>query len=222
MDLKQLLSHVDHTLLSVTATTEDYVRLCDEALAHGVASVCVPPTMVWRTAKLLQRQVKVCTVVGFPCGYTRPRIKVAEARDAIRNGAKEIDMVINISQAKEHSYTEIQREIEEVRSATAGRILKVIIETAVLTDEEKIALCKVVSDSGADYIKTSTGFASGGATFEDVALLRKYVAPEVKVKAAGGINTLEDAFKFIELGADRLGTSRIIKLVQGMEGGAGY
>jgi len=156
-------------------------------------------------------------VIGFPNGYATPHIKAEEAKDAIQNGAEEIDMVIDISRAKDHDYTAILSDIRTVRNATTGiAILKVIIETALLTQEEKIALCQVVSESGADYIKTSTGFASGGATFEDVALLRKYVTPEVKVKAAGGISTLDDAFQFIKLGADRLGTSRIIKLVQGI------
>jgi len=163
----------------------------------------------------------VCTVAGFPNGYTTSHAKAEEAKEAIQNGANEIDMVINISHAKEHNYTAILQDIQQVRHATTGYILKVIIETAMLTQEEKIALCQVVSESGADYIKTSTGFAASGATFEDVALLRKYTAPEVKVKAAGGIATLEDAYKFIELGAKRLGTSRIIKIIQGMEGVGG-
>ena len=221
MELKQLLSHVDHALLGVTATTPDYIRLCDEGLTHGVASVCVPPSRVALCAGHLSGRVKICTVIGFPNGYTTSRIKALEAEDAIRSGVDEIDMVIDIGQAKEHNYAAVLSDIKTVRSATTGRILKIIIETALLTQEEKIALCQVVSESGADYIKTSTGFAAGGATFDDVALLRKHVAPEVKVKAAGGIATLEDAFQFIALGADRLGTSRIVKLVQGMEG-TGY
>jgi len=221
MELKQLLNHVDHTLLSITATTPDYLKLCDEGLTYSVASVCVPPSRVSLCAKHLQGQVKVCTVVGFPNGYTSSQTKAAEAKDAIHNGTSEIDMVIDIGHAKEHNYAAILSDIQHVRHATAGHTLKVIIETALLTQEEKIAMCQVVSESGADYIKTSTGFAASGATFDDVALLRKYVAPEVKVKAAGGINSLEDAYKFIALGADRLGTSRIIKLIQGMDG-TGY
>ena len=221
MDLKQLLSHVDHTLLSVTATISDYIQLCNEATTYDVASVCVPPARVSDCAKQLHGCVKVCTVVGFPNGYAESRIKVAEAEDAIRNGASEIDMVIDIGRAKEHDYAAVLSDIQQVRRATSGHILKVIIETTLLTQEEKITLCKIVSESGADYIKTSTGFAAGGATFEDVVLLRKYVAPEVKVKAAGGIVSLEDAYKFIALGADRLGTSRIIKIIQGVDG-TGY
>jgi len=221
MEIKQLLSHVDHTLLSVTATTADYIQLCNEGTAHGVASVCVPPSRVFDCAKQLHGCIKVCTVIGFPNGYAESRTKAAEAGAAIDDGASEIDMVIDIGRAKEHNYTAVLADIKQVRRATEGHILKVIIETALLTQEEKIALCHVVSESGADHIKTSTGFAASGATFDDVALLRKYVAPEVKVKAAGGIATLEDAYKFIALGADRLGTSRIIKIVQGM-GGGGY
>ena len=221
MDLKQLLNHVDHTLLSVTATTPDYIQLCNEGAAHGVASICVPPSRVSLCATHLQGQVKVCTVIGFPNGYADSRMKAVEAKDAIRNGADEIDMVIDIGRAKEHDYAAVLSDIRLVRRTTAGYVLKVIIETALLTQEEKIALCEVVSESGADYIKTSTGFAAGGATFEDVALLRKHVDPEIKVKASGGIASLEDAYKFIALGADRLGTSRIIKLIQGM-GGTGY
>ena len=217
MELKQLLTHVDHTLLGVTATTQDYRNLCDEGLKYGVASVCVPPSRVWDSAAQLQGRIKVCTVIGFPNGYAEPSMKAVEARKAIENGADEIDMVIDIGRAKEQDYAAILKEIQWVRRATAGHILKVIIETALLTQEEKIALCQVVSEAGADYIKTSTGFAPSGATFEDVALLRKHVAPEVKVKAAGGISTLEDAIKFIELGADRLGTSRIVKIAQGLE-----
>lgn len=217
MDLTQLLSRVDHTQLNVTAVTQDYIQLCDEAITHNVASVCVPPSRVKFCDRHLKGRIKICTVIGFPNGYATPHIKAEEAKDAIQNGAEEIDMVIDISRAKDHDYTAILSDIRTVRNATTGiAILKVIIETALLTQEEKIALCQVVSESGADYIKTSTGFASGGATFEDVALLRKYVTPEVKVKAAGGISTLDDAFQFIKLGADRLGTSRIIKLVQGI------
>ena len=218
MDIKQLLSYVDHTLLGVTATTPDYIQLCDEGLTYEVASVCVPLSRVALCAAHLQGRVKVCTVVGFPNGYTNSSAKAKEAEIAINQGASEIDMVIDIGMAKEHDYAKVLLDIQLVRRATAGHILKVIIETALLTQEEKIALCHVVSESGADFIKTSTGFASGGATFDDVALLRKHVTPEVKVKAAGGITTLDDAFKFINLGADRLGTSRIVKIAQGIKG----
>jgi len=218
MDTKKLLTHVDHTLLATTATAEDYLKLCEEGAAYGVASVCIPPSRVELCAKYFAGQVKICTVVGFPNGYANTRAKAFEAETAIKQGAAEIDMVIDIGKAKEHDYDAVLADIKAIRAATQGYILKVIIETAVLTQDEKIALCQVVSKSGADYIKTSTGFAKGGATFDDVALLRKYVAPEVKVKAAGGIATLDDAYRFIELGADRLGTSRIVKLVQGMSG----
>ena len=221
MTTTQLLSHVDHTLLTPTATTADYINICDEGIAYGVASVCIPPSRVAECARHAQGRVKICTVVGFPNGYAATLAKAHEAEVAIRQGAVEIDMVIDLGRAKEQDYAAILSDIKALRAATDGHILKVIIETAVLSQEEKIALCSVVSEAGADYIKTSTGFAKSGATFEDVALMRKHVAPNVKVKAAGGISTLEDAYKFIELGADRLGTSRIVKLVQGGSG-SGY
>jgi len=218
MNTKQLLSHVDHTLLTPTATTEDYIKICNEGMTYGVASLCIPPSRVELCAKHTAGRVKICTVVGFPNGYTETKAKAFESETAIRRGASEIDMVIDIGKAKDHDYGAVLADIKAIRAAAEGYILKVIIETALLTQDEKIALCQVVSESGADYIKTSTGFAKGGATFEDVALLRKYVSPAVKIKAAGGITTLEDAYRFIELGADRLGTSRIVKLVQGMSG----
>ena len=218
MNTKQLLSHVDHTLLTPSATAEDYFKICDEGITYGVASICIPPSRVEQCFNHASGQVKICTVVGFPNGYTDTRTKAFEAEAALRLGACEIDMVIDMGKAKDHDYAAALADIKAVRAATTGFILKVIIETALLTHEEKIALCQVVSEAGADYIKTSTGFAKGGATFEDVALLRKHVAPDVKVKAAGGIATLDDAYRFIELGADRLGTSRIIKLIQGMQG----
>jgi len=224
MDNKQLLTHVDHTQLSPTASTSDYIKLCEEGVSYGVASVCVPASRVELCASHMAGQavgVKICTVVGFPHGYSDTRAKAFEAETAIRQGAAEIDMVIDIGQAKEHNYPGILADIKAIRTATEGYILKVIIETALLTQEEKIALCHVVSESGADFIKTSTGFASGGATFDDVILLRKHVAPEVRVKAAGGIATLDDAYRFVALGADRLGTSRVVRLVQGL-GGSGY
>jgi deoxyribose-phosphate aldolase len=220
MRVENILKHVDHTLLSVTATSGDYIELCDEGMKYGVASVCVPPSRVFECAEYVRKtggKLPICTVVGFPNGYNQAQIKVAEAVDAINHGATEIDMVINIGKVKERDYHALLQEIRMLREATEGHILKVIIETALLTDDEKKKMCEVVNNSGADYIKTSTGFASGGATFDDVALLRKYSATHVKVKAAGGINSLEDAIKFIELGAERLGTSRIIKLVQGMD-----
>jgi deoxyribose-phosphate aldolase len=221
MTNQEILARVDHTLLGVTAVKQDYLTLCSEGLAHSVASVCVPPARVAECADFLARKLAVCTVVGFPNGYFSSAVKAFEAETAIRAGATEIDMVIDISRAKEHNWSAVLADIKAVRAATEGYILKVIIETALLNREEKIALCGTVGDSGADFIKTSTGFASSGATFEDVELLRKHSPSHVKVKAAGGIATLEDAIRFINLGADRLGTSRIVKLVQGAAG-AGY
>ena len=217
--MKEILSRVDHTLLGVTATTPDYLKLCEEGLQFDVASVCVPPSRVALCAKHLVNKLAVCTVVGFPNGYANA--KAEETKIAIAEGATEIDMVIDIGMVKEQRYTTIFNDIKKVRTATGKHILKVIIETALLTEKEKIALCSIVGESGADFIKTSTGFAPTGATFEDVALLRQHSPAHVKVKAAGGITTLEDAEKFIALGADRLGTSRVVKLVQGLEG-AGY
>jgi len=221
MEIKALLAHVDHTLLGLTATEADYKNLCEEALTHNVASVCVPPSRVKFCAELLAGKIAVCTVVGFPNGYSCSEVKAYESKLAIEQGATEIDMVINLGKAKEKDFDSILKDIQHVREATKGYILKVIIETAVLSHDEKIALCKVVNDSGADFIKTSTGFSTAGATFDDVELLRTESANHVKVKAAGGITSLDDAFRFVELGADRLGTSRIVKIVQGMEG-TGY
>jgi deoxyribose-phosphate aldolase len=222
MTTKEILARADHTLLGVTATAQDYIKLCEEGLTFNVASVCVPPSRVKLCADHAAGKLAICTVVGFPNGYADPTAKAYEAATALQAGASEIDMVIDIGRAKEHDYAAILADIKKVREATGKHILKVIIETALLTQDEKIALCKVVGDSGADYIKTSTGFAPTGATFEDVALLRKHSPPHVKVKAAGGIASLDDAIRFIELGADRLGTSRIVKIVQGMQNSGGY
>ena len=216
MRIEDILKHVDHTLLSVTATSEEYIKLCDDGMKYGVASVCIPPSRVFECAQYVRKndsKLPICTVVGFPNGYNQTQTKVNESAEAIIQGATEIDMVINIGKLKERDYIAVSQDIKMVRRATEGYILKVIIETALLTDDEKKAMCEIVNNSGADYIKTSTGFASGGATFYDVILLRKYSAPHVKVKAAGGITTLDDAIRFIKLGAERLGTSRIIKLV---------
>ncbi|MCL2204490.1 MAG: deoxyribose-phosphate aldolase [Defluviitaleaceae bacterium] len=221
MTPKEILSHVDHTLLGVTATGAEFIQLCDEGLHFGVASVCVPPSRVKLCADHVAGKLAVCTVVGFPNGYADSEAKAREVEVALRAGAVEIDMVIDIGKAKEGDFAAVLADIKKVRAATGTHILKVIIETALLTEAEKIKLCEVVGQSGADYIKTSTGFAQGGATFEDVALLRKHSPAHVKVKAAGGIASMEDARRFIELGADRLGTSRIVKIVQGLEG-AGY
>ena len=216
MELNSLLKHVDHTLLDVSATESDYNKLCDDGVEYGVASVCVPPSRVKMCAERVGDKLPVCSVIGFPNGYHDSDVKAYEASLAIEHGASEIDMVIDVGKAKEHKYDDVLSDIQKVREATKGYILKVIIETALLDTEEKIALCDVVNKSGADFIKTSTGFAGGGATFDDVTLLRKHASPSVKVKASGGIATLDDAHRFIELGADRLGTSRIVKIVKGM------
>ena len=209
MELSEILSRCDHTLLSVTATSEEIRTLCDEAIEYGCASVCIPACHV--------DQMKICTVIGFPNGSSTTESKAFEAEDAVNNGADEIDMVANICMAKDGHWDGVLEDIVAVRRATEGKILKVIIECCLLTDEEKRQMCRVVTQSGADFIKTSTGFSTGGATFDDVALLRRFSGLDVKVKAAGGIKTLEDAEKFIELGADRLGTSRIVKLAKAME-----
>lgn len=217
MELSEILSRCDHTLLSVTATSEEIMALCDEAIEYGCASVCIPPCHVRGAKNYVGDQMKVCTVIGFPNGYATTASKVFEAKDAIENGADEIDMVANIAMIKEGFWDGVLQDISEVREATKGKILKVIIECCLLTDEEKREMCRVVTVSGADYIKTSTGFSTGGATFDDVSLLRRFSGLDVKVKAAGGIKSIADAEKFIELGADRLGTSRLVKLAKAME-----
>ena len=217
MELSEILSRCDHTLLSVTATSEEIRTLCDEAIEYGCASVCIPACHVRGAKAYVGDQMKICTVIGFPNGYSTTESKAFEAEDAVNNGAHEIDMVANICMAKDGHWDGVLEDIVAVRRATEGKILKVIIECCLLTDEEKRQMCRVVTQSGADFIKTSTGFSTGGATFDDVALLRRFSGLDVKVKAAGGIKTLEDAEKFIELGADRLGTSRIVKLAKAME-----
>lgn len=214
MDKREILKRLDHTLLKQDATWEQIKKICDEGVEYGVASVCIPPSFVKRAAEYLDGRLAVCTVIGFPNGYMTTVSKVFETEDAVKNGADEIDMVINIGMVKEGNYGGVLDEIRAVRRACEGKLLKVIIETCLLTEEEKIRMCQVVTESGADYIKTSTGFASGGATFEDVKLMRAHVGPQVKVKAAGGISSVEDAETFIQLGADRLGTSRLIKLLE--------
>ena len=214
MDWKELLTHVDHTLLKPEARWEDIRRIVDEGIHYGCASVCIPASYVSQAAQYAQGQVPICTVIGFPNGYSTAPIKAAEATNAVQNGAAEIDMVVNLGWVKDGLFQQVGAEIQTVKNACQGRILKVIIETCLLTEEEKIRMCQVVSESGADYIKTSTGFSTGGATAHDVALLRKYTAPHVKVKAAGGIATKEDAEEFLTLGADRLGTSRMVKLAK--------
>ena len=215
MDNQTILSAVDHTLLAQTATWEEIRQTCDDGVAYGCASVCIPASYVKRAADYLGGKLPVCTVIGFPNGYSTTAVKVFEAQDAIANGAREIDMVINIGWAKDGRWGELLAEIQAVKAACGERVLKVIVETCLLTDEEKVRLCRIVSDSGADYIKTSTGFSAAGATREDVALFKANVAPHVKIKAAGGIASLQDGLDFLALGADRLGTSRIVRLVKG-------
>lgn len=219
MDQKKILSMVDHTLLAQTSTWEEIRQICDDAVKYGTASVCIPPCYVRQAKEYMGEQMKVCTVIGFPNGSHTTAVKVFETKDAVANGADEIDMVINVGMLKARDYDYVQNEIREVREACQGRLLKVIIETCLLTDEEKIKMCELVTASGADYIKTSTGFSTAGATFEDIALFAEHVGEQVKIKAAGGISSLADAERFIELGADRLGTSRIVKIVKEMQRG---
>ena len=214
MDNKTILAAVDHTLLSQTATWTEIRQLCDDGAAYGCASVCIPPSYVKQAADYLGDRLPVCTVIGFPNGYSTTAAKVFEAKDAIANGAKEIDMVINIGWAKDGWWDALLDQIRAVKEACGPLVLKVIVETCLLTTEEKVKLCQIVSDSGADYIKTSTGFSAAGATREDVALFAANVAPHVKIKAAGGISSLQDAADYLELGAHRLGTSRIVKLIK--------
>ena len=217
MELSEILAACDHTLLAQTATWADIRAICDDGMKYHTASVCIPASFVKQAKDYVGDKLTICTVIGFPNGYDTTAAKCFMASDAVDNGAGEVDMVINIGWAKEGKWDEITSEIAAIKKACKGRLLKVIIETCLLTDEEKIALCKCVSDSGADYIKTSTGFSTAGATFHDVELFAKHVAPHVKIKAAGGISSLEDAEKFMELGASRLGTSRIVKLAKAME-----
>lgn len=214
MNVKEILRHVDHTLLAPTATTADILATCDEGLFYHTASVCIPPVFVKAAKAHVGDRLPVCTVIGFPNGYATTAAKCFETADAVENGAAEIDMVIPLGAVKAGDFAAVLSDIRAVRAACDGRVLKVIVETCLLTREEKIRMCEVVSASGADYIKTSTGFAGGGATAEDVALFAAHVAPHLKIKAAGGIASLADAERFLELGADRLGTSRIVKLVK--------
>ena len=217
MKLQEILSKCDHTLLAQTATWEEIKAICDDGMKYRTASVCIPASFVKQAKEYVGGKLPICTVIGFPNGYDTTAAKCFMASDAVDNGADEVDMVINIGWAKEGKFHAVRDEIAAVKKACKGKLLKVIIETCLLTDEEKIALCKAVSDSGADYIKTSTGFSTGGATFHDVELFAAHVAPHVKIKAAGGISSLADAEEFIRLGASRLGTSRIVKLAKAME-----
>lgn len=219
MEISDILKKCDHTLLRTDCTAAEIRTLCDQAIKYDCASVCIPPCHVYGAKRYVGDRMKICTVIGFPNGYMTTAAKVFEAEDAVKNGADEIDMVINLSMVKDKQWDAIGKEIRAVRKVTVGQVLKVIIECCLLTDEEKIMMCGIVSESGADYIKTSTGFSKGGATREDVRLLRENSAPELRVKAAGGISSIKDAEDFIALGADRLGTSRIVKLAIEMEKG---
>lgn len=214
MDREEILNKVDHTLLAQTATWEEIREILDDAMKYHTASACIPAAYVKQAAEYVQGRLPICTVIGFPNGYHTTAVKVFETKDAVANGASEIDMVINIGFLKDKRYEEIEEEIRQIHAACEGRILKVIIETCLLTEEEKIKMCEIVTKAGAEFIKTSTGFSTGGATFEDVELMRKHVGANVKVKAAGGIASFTDAEKFVELGADRLGTSRLIKIMK--------
>ncbi len=220
MDIKEILSKVDHTLLAQTAVWEEIRLICDDGVKYGAASVCIPPSFVKQAAEYLRGRLPVCTVIGFPNGYSTTAVKCFEAQDAINNGASEIDMVINIGWVRDRLHDKLLEEIKALKAVCKEHILKVIVETCLLTDEEKIKLCEIVSLSGADYIKTSTGFSTGGATREDVALFKAHVTGGLKIKASGGISSLQDAEDFINLGASRLGTSRIIKAVKGLQGGS--
>ena len=217
MELKEILSKVDHTLLAQSATWEEIKTICDDGIKYETASVCIPASYVRQAKEYVGGRLKICTVIGFPNGYSTTATKCFETADAVANGADEIDMVINIGWLKDKKYDDLLEEIQRVKAACHGKLLKVIIETCLLTDEEKVKMCEIISQSGAEYIKTSTGFSTGGATREDVALFAAHVAPHVKIKAAGGISSIADAEDFIRLGADRLGTSRIVKIVKAGE-----
>ena len=222
MELKDILAKCDHTLLAQTSTWEQIKGICDDGMQYKTASVCIPASFVKQAKEYVGEKLAICTVIGFPNGYATTAAKCFMASDAVDNGADEVDMVINIGWAKEGKWAELTAEIAAIKAACKGRLLKVIIETCLLTDEEKIALCKCVTDAKADYIKTSTGFSTAGATFADVELFAKHIGPDVKIKAAGGISSLEDAEKFIELGASRLGTSRIVKIAKGLKNDGSY
>ena len=214
MDIQKILSICDHTLLLQPSTWDEIRALCDDAIKYGTASVCIPPCFVRKAKEYVGDRMKICTVIGFPNGNTTTAVKVFETTDAIANGADEIDMVINIGLLRAGKDKKVRKEIEAIKKACRGRILKVIIETCLLTEDEKIRMCKIVTEAGADFIMTSTGFSTAGATFDDVALFAAHVGPDVKIKAAGGISSIADAEKFMELGASRLGTSRIVKIVK--------
>lgn len=214
MEISEILKRVDHTCLSTDAVWSDIKKLIDEGREFSAASVCIPPCYVKRACEYAGGSIKICTVIGFPNGYMTSRAKLCEAEDAVKNGADELDMVINVGLLKDREYEKTADEIKSIKQVCGDKVLKVIIEACLLTDEEKVKMCEIICKSGADYIKTSTGFSKGGATFEDVALFARHITPPVKIKAAGGISSFEDARKFIQLGADRLGTSRLIRLAK--------
>lgn len=214
---EEILNKVDHTLLAQQATWEEIRQICDDAVKYHTASVCIPPSYVKQAKEYLQDKMQICTVIGFPNGYNTTAVKVFETLDALKNGADEIDMVINIGWLRDKKYDAVLEEIKEIKAACKDKILKVIIETCLLTDEEKIKMCEIVTAAGADFIKTSTGFSKAGATFADIELFSKYVGPNVEMKAAGGISSMQDAERFVKLGASRLGTSRIVKIVKAEE-----
>lgn len=222
MDIKEILSKVDHTLLSQSATWNEIKAICDDGMKYQTASVCIPSSYVKQAREYVGDKLAICTVIGFPNGYSTTATKVFETADAVANGADEIDMVINIGMLKDKRYDELLNEIVDIKKACNGKLLKVIIETCLLTDDEKIKMCEIVSKSGADFIKTSTGFSTAGATKEDVALFAAHVESHLKIKAAGGISSIKDAEDFINLGASRLGTSRIVKIVKQEESNSGY
>lgn len=223
MNRDEVLKHVDHTLLTQTATWEEIKEILDDGIKYSTASACIPAAYVKQSAEYVEGKLPICTVIGFPNGYSTTAVKVFETKDAIENGASEIDMVINIGMLKDKRYQDVEAEIRQIKEACGEKILKVIIETCLLTEDEKIKMCEIVTKVGADYIKTSTGFSTAGATFEDVDLMRKHVGENVKVKAAGGISSFDDAEEFIRLGADRLGTSRLVKIMKNSpDAGAGY
>ena len=222
MNIQDIMNKVDHTLLGQAATWEEIRQILDDAMKYETASACIPASYVKQAAEYVQGKLPICAVIGFPNGYSTTATKVFETKDAIANGAAEIDMVINVGMLKDQRYEELEEEIRQIHEACDGKILKVIIETCLLSDEEKIKMCEIVTKAGAEFIKTSTGFSTAGATFDDVALMRKHVGPEVQVKAAGGISSFDDAEKFVELGAARLGTSRLVKIMKNSDNGAGY
>ena len=214
MTQKDILAKVDHTLLAQTATWEEIKQICDDGMRYETASVCIPPSYVEQAKNYVGGRLKICTVIGFPNGYNTTAVKEFETKDALKKGADEIDMVINLGWVKDGRFDLVEKEIRILKDACGGKVLKVIIETCLLTEEEKVKMCEVVTNSGADFIKTSTGFSTSGATFADVALFKEHVGPQVKIKAAGGISSFADAEKFVELGADRLGTSRLVKIMK--------